>query len=385
MITCCTADPVLGILLFMAILVISIFLICYEEIKTKIFWLTENITRRYLTLFVLAILGIGIAYLFNRWCLFQSLFPANNGENNNLHNSLLGISIGLPVFVGLWLFRTIDTREQIAKTQEQIKKAQEQIDLGLFSDAKKSFFNKENFKERTVGFIQLVRLQRQGMYKEEIKAIFNGGDLITKDNDVANLRNFNLAEVDLSNTGFDLTGANLEGASLKKAKLQGVILKDANLQGAEFDKDTDLQGADLTSADLQKAIGFKLAKNIKTATLESAKLQGLDLRGLDLQGAKLRSVNLQGAEFDKDTDLHGADLTGADLQKTIGFKLAKNIKTTTLESAKLQGLDLRGLDLQGAKLRSVNLQGAEFDKADRSTRCCSCRMLIYKRLLSGLS
>ena len=176
-----------------AALIVFVCLVCWHccERKTKrtdkkmLYWIADTEIRRFVALLVLVAIGLFFGGIFSYCDVPKKLIPPSVSNGNgwsNLYNSLLGLTIALPVFVGLWFFRTIDTREQIAKTQEQIKKTHLQIDQSFLLDAKKAFLSGNNFKERTTAFIQLVQFQKQNLFKKEIKIIFKGSGL-TKSND----------------------------------------------------------------------------------------------------------------------------------------------------------------------------------------------------------
>ncbi len=327
-------------------------------------WFTVTILIRFLILLLLGGVGSRLNWWFSTTNALHCIFPGVSGVSDGSGGSgvrdyILILAIGLPAFLGLWWFRTIDTRENIRIGQEQISR-------GILAAAQEAIFSQNPARMR-FGFTQLLNLREKKLFVEDVEHV---------------LQSKKEGKIDLS--GIDLSGKDL----------RGFYLANADLQDAQFDKGTDLKDADLTNADLQNTIGFKLAKNIKNAILIQAKLQELDLQELDLQGAKLQGAQLrdaqlqsaqlqsaqlrgaklqdaqlQGAQFDKGTDLEDADLTNTDLQNTIGFKLAKNIKSAILIQAKLQDLDLQKLDLQGANLQRAQLL---------SCKVLSCKVLSCK-------
>ena len=315
-------------------------------------WFIQTKVRRLFFLIALAVIGwifisgdiIGFSVL-NFFCEKLGL------ESPVEIASLRALLLGLPVFIGLWYFRTHDTKEQIQKSQEQIEKSDKQIKISQEQVEKSdksintailsngyNLLASPELVSRCIGVKSLVTLKRDySTFGEQIDNVTRGLILTSKERNnqpkeptEQQKEVINASEV-----------ANFEGADFKKINLYGAKLQGANLVAAKLVEATlnfaKLQGAQLVAADLQGA------------QLEGAQLQGAQLLAADLQGAQLVVVNLEGANLQR-ANLQGANLQGARL---VGVEL---------DGANLQGANLQGANLQAAELQSANLQAAYYDK-----------------------
>ena len=263
--------------------------------------LTQTKIGRFFSLFLLAL--IGTILISKNWifqcqgdAVLECLIVFFDLENDISISSLRGLLLGLPVFIGLWYFRTHDTKEQIQKTQEQIEKTQVNINVSLLVNGY-NLLAHEKTQSRCIGLKTLVAFGNEHPnYKKEIYANLRGvdfskGNLVDAELQGANLNGANLHGANLN--GANLNGANLQEAILDRANLFRANLQKAYLEGANLQK-ANLEGAYLEGANLQKA-------NLEGASLQEANLQEAILQGTKLFGAYLEGAELTGAHYDKYT------------------------------------------------------------------------------------
>ncbi len=278
-------------------LVVAIFLLCLlpTSSKQRIEWLkqkknkgmkiweclTQTKLGRFISLIILSIVGMFLTTLFSD-CIIELLsFDGDKFQESYAASSIRVLLLGLPVFIGLWYFRTHDTREQIQKAQESIHTA-------ILSNAYTLLASTE-LPSRCIGVKSLATLKRN------YPAFTNQIDNVTKDLILTSKERANPQKVPGSQIGAiknsevaNFVGAELQGVNLERAKLQGAELTGVYLQGAYLQW-AELQGAYLQGAKLQGA-------NLQWANLKEVKLQGAYL-----QGAKLQEAKLQRAKYDRYT------------------------------------------------------------------------------------
>ena len=249
--------------------------------RTKIVqWILEN--RTY-SLVEASLLGAGFA--FAAYYFFCGL------GNDILHSSLTILSLGLPTFFILWLFRTEDVQKQIDKTEENTNNSTFFECARMLVEATRQGGETKSLSTKTA-LEQLAYLKRKTSFNKERVYILTQG--------------FNLRNLDLSCA--DLSGADLSIADLRSVDLHGADLNDANLGGANLGR-ANLSSADLRGADLRNA-------NLSSADLSGADLSVAKLSGANLRSANLRSANLVGANLGG-ANLRGANLSGATLKNFI--------------------------------------------------------------------
>ena len=99
--------------------------------------------------------------------------------------------------------------------------------------------------------------------------------------------------------------------------------------------------------------------NLRTASLEGAKLQGADLQGADLSYAKLMGVNLSNANL-KEADLSDTYLIRANL-------VGANLMDADMTRSVLSEADLSGANLDGAELMDAYLHGTNLSEVKNLT------------------
>ncbi len=287
-------------------LVVAIFLLCFfsTSSKQRIEWfkqkkkkgmkiwecLTQTKKGRFISLIILSIVGMFLTTLFSD-CIIELLsFDGNESQESYAASSIRVLLLGLPVFIGLWYFRTHDTREQIEKTQEHIEKSDKSIHTAILSNGFILITSPE-LVSRCIGVKSLATLRRNyPAFSDQIDSATDGLILTSEAqlNAPEDPTNEQIKQINESSEVANFFGANLQGMSLLLAKLQGANLLVAKLQGSYL-QGTDLQRADLRGAELQGA------------NLEEADLRGADLRGAELQGAELQEAKLQGAYYNEKT------------------------------------------------------------------------------------
>ncbi len=196
-----------------------------EKLKAAWKCLTETKCGRILSLALLAMFGLWLGWITHDSKLLDCYFTGTGKER--IQASLIGVLIALPVFVGLWIFRTIDTWKQLIIGREQ-------LDRGTLTNAQEAIFSKDPTKMR-FGFTQLLYLREKKLFVKDIQSILKS----KKD-----------GNIDLS--GLDLKGEDLKGEDLKEFYLVGANLQDAQLQNANL-QNANLQGANLQGASLNDA------------------------------------------------------------------------------------------------------------------------------------
>ena len=267
-----------------------------------ILWRDKFLKYRKLSLLGAGILGLGLAtgvlILINKsssnscTVLYEIVTFIKTYEV--LVSSITILTLGLPTFFTLWLFRTHDTHENINNSTffecARLLATKDPDEYKEENRIKDSLPNK-------IALEQLVYLKRETSFdKKKI-------DLLTRNLSLGN-KEFNYAQ---------LSGINLYSTDLKKAILFNADLRNADLRFAK------LRDAELITADLRFA-------KLSGADLSNAILRGADLRNTDLGNAKLIGTDLKPAkssdsDFSKPTDLRdakliGTNLSGADLSKT---------------------------------------------------------------------
>ena len=248
----------------------------------------------------------------------ESISAANTGKSTWLDSSLTTLLLALPTLLLLWIFRTLDTREQIDKTETQIERTEQQIKKTQISTLTSSFIHaldmisSHDLKRRAMGLIQLAQLKKQTIEFKDFDAQIDAAtrrldlsaDLLEGappvENQLPSLIYSSLENMDLSYA--KLSGANLISAILSGANLIGATLSVANLVGA------NLVGAQLSDAQLRGA--YLSDANLNLANLNGANLNEANLRGTALSGAKLNSAILSSAKLSDATDLLGAKYNG---------------------------------------------------------------------------
>lgn len=202
--------------------------------------------RRFGLLIFGALLGVGFA--FGLFCLFQGFDTDKNGHCDcsianwlieinrsgyTFGNSLMFLALSLPTLFFLWLFRTHDTREQIAKTQEQ-------INMSLYTEALNILRNRKNdIIQQQHGLLLLIKLRNtQVTSRQIISNTING--VIQQNKSILN--KLDLSGLDLSELDFygaylekvNFTGANLSFAILHCMSLRKSNFYQANLSGVKF-------------------------------------------------------------------------------------------------------------------------------------------------------
>ena len=289
----------------------------------------------------------------------------------NIQNNLPLLAMSLPVLLVLWIFRTYDIHQQIAKTQKQVEASVSARRTSTYDNILSTGLQlivSDNVPARCIGLVQLALVRRGSPeLKEQIDAatqnliLYIEGKNASKAEVIklrgAMLENMNLREAIMNKA--DLGGANLQGVNLEGANLQGAYLGGANLQGA------NLSGANLEGVRLQGA-------NLKGASLNSVNLQGVDLIGANLEKANisgsLSGARLYGANL-KQADLRGVDLRVADLERAIliGAHLQETHLPDDYPDDYLEGANLEKANLKGANFKGANLEGARLSGANLTT------------------
>ena len=186
---------------------------------------------RVLWLLLSACLGVFCATYIAPY--FSYILFSHNPEIAGIEKNFTLLILGLPTFFLLWIFRTLDTKEN--------------LNSNSFFGALDLIAGNEN--QKRYGLITLIDLKKKNVYKDKINSILQNMDVVG-----ANFSKLNLSNADLSGVNFQKS--NLRGAKLQEADLQGANLQGSGLQGA------DLQGANLKEVSLDRTY------------LRGAKLQG---------------------------------------------------------------------------------------------------------------
>ena len=308
---------------------------CIKNLALE-WWKTQAYIRL-VWLISFALLGIYIArcFILNTECVlgWMSIGKSSLGSKDSFEKFVVNISLlltSLPVLLGLWWFRTYDTRQQIENNKRQLDETVELRKTSAYHSLLSNglqLITSDNVAGRCVGLVQLSLARKE---KPEYSS-----------------------QIDMSTQGLTLYMKGQDGSEAEVIKLSGAMLQNLNLKGAIMKKaqllEADLRGANLVGADLREA-----------------NLMGADLRGAHLDGANLEDAHLEGAHLE-DAILEGANLTKA---KLMGAKLTRaNLERATLmeawlQEAPLQKTHLEGANLKGARLDDAFLMGAVLIDAD---------------------
>ncbi len=266
--------------------------------------LTQTKKGRFISLIILSIVGMFLTTLFSD-CIIELLsFDGDERQESYAASSIRVLLLGLPVFIGLWYFRTHDTREQIEKTQEQIEKSQEQIEISHKQTTQSkeqieksqentytsilsnglNLISTNNVNARRLGLVTLAVL-KQTVESSVIQTQLDQSTTALSLNGFSdNKERLRLMYVDLSGMNFpnsishfvdfsysDLRYSNFENATFievdfKESKLQG-----ANLQGACFcPADMNHQVAKALGLDVNSMLSSDLNSKLDTALLDGA-------------------------------------------------------------------------------------------------------------------
>ena len=268
---------------------ISITILAFSLPTLFILWVHRFMNRivnyRKWSLFWAGVLGIGLA--FATYYIVTSRYDL---DNDVLESSFTILTLGLPTFFILWLFRTHDVQEQLKKTEENTNNstffecARLLATNGPAEDLTETEDLTEEMKEnrRKDSFPTKIALEQLAYLRRETNFTNNKIDILTRN---LSLNNKTLDFSQLS--GLNLSGTKLIKASLINALLIGTYLLDAKLSEADL-RNANLSGAYLSRADLN------LAK-LNDAQLNEAHLSGADLRNANLSEAHLSGADLRGA------------------------------------------------------------------------------------------
>ena len=209
---------------------------------------------------------IGIVFAFAMYWGFFLL------ENKVLRGSLTILSLGLPTFFVLWLFRTHDVQKQIDKTEENTNNSTlfecarmltEEYSLSTETGSSSSRILGKSLPTR-IALEQLAYLKREtGFDEERIGLITQGINLSSMHLESARLSGLNLSKARLVRT-------NLSNADLNRVKFTDADLSYADLRGADMsnfidDNKTKWEGAIYSSATKFTGTRFKSEASRKKA------------------------------------------------------------------------------------------------------------------------
>ena len=246
------------------------------------------------SLILAGVLGIGFAFAI--YC-GTGLFGL---ENNALQSSLTLLSLGLPTFFILWVFRTYDVQSQLDKTQENTNN-NTFFECARMLTEETSSDERKNSPQRPA-LIQLAYLKNETNFDEaKINMLTRQLNLEGLNFSRAYLKDLDFSRSNLQKTDFSsgiLIGAILQNADLREANLQDANLRRADLTEAYLHTNAKLYNADLMNANLTKA--SLVGTNLQEADLRGANLQMTNLDSADLRGAKLKNTNLGDSESLRD-------------------------------------------------------------------------------------
>ncbi len=255
-------------------------------VKCIIEWINRWIDRSYIRLGLLLVAGVIGGFVGNYWLNVETF--CDWGFDKTVAEYLATATIGIPIFIFLWFFRTRDIRQQINKTQESISKAQEQIQQGKYADAVNNIVSTERLKIE-IGVRELITLSKKTpRFDDEILSVF-----------LERLKNFDL-EPNI-NASMPLTyGAEIL-IWLNKHK------ENYRISYGYYKFDIDFSYQTFYNRDKDKIFNVHLRIFLNIISFHYANLQDVDLQNINLRNADLTRANLQFA------DLRGVDLTYANL------------------------------------------------------------------------
>ena len=287
---------------------------------------------RLLVLTVCTGIGIYLAryFVLNTECVLGwiNIEGSSFGSEERFEVSISLLLLSLPVLLGLWWFRTHDTRQQIENDKRQLNETVELRKTSAYHSLLSNglqLITSDNVAGRCVGLVQL------SLARNEKPEYSN--------------------QIDMSTQGLTLYMKGQDGSEAEVIKLSGAMLQNLNLKGAIMNK------ADLGGADLQGV-------NLEGANLQGAYLGGANLQGANLSGANLERANLKGANF-KGANLEGARLNGANLTKS--DLLEPSLELPYSMGTNLDAL-LDGADLKGVRYDESTLFPKGFDLEERGLR-----------------
>ena len=336
-------------------------------------WLTQKKIGRFVSLVLLGCIGWFfisgniIVHTFD-WSVLIFFCEKLGLESPVEITSLRALLLGLPVFIGLWYFRTHDTKEQIQKTQEQIEKAQESINVATLSNIYGLLASPE-LRIRCSGVRSLFELIKNSpivstyFYNVTRDAMLTSEERLNAPKDPTDEEREKINKSEIANfegdvlMNLNLTGAKLQGANFKNTCLYNVNFGRAQLQHAVF---SAIAPVDDTSNIISMTPGVNMNLNSKYyMNLNSKYYMNLNSK-----------YYLSKEKIDRDSiffhrlKLYGAVFVGADLSKT-DFRGCCLIRANFI-GAILSETDFRGADLRDAffgKVKREDFLGCAFKGA----------------------
>lgn len=327
----------------------------------------NNTLCRFGILFLLGLLGVFILYIFNNCffvsCLIQECLKIE--KNSRLISSIQLLLLGLPIAIGLWVFRNRDKKEQIEqsyqqieKSNKQIEKSNKQIEQSIITINQNKLFNAlEDFTSDDILKIEiatqsLINLSKNfNIFDDEIKLAF-----------IKRLKH--LPE-------------SLNSKKIKLTYAQYILNWLADYQEKNKDKKLDLIGCDFSYQQFSKKTNFDIFRNnlnkfynvnfyqsnLSNTNLKETILKIVNFDEANLMNADLTEANIRIDQqpFSHDTDIESLPTSVVNKSEPLNAPIIEFQNGTTFKGTKVAGAIFRKtsitkeyLDKQGANGTSIS-------------------------------
>lgn len=284
----------------------------------------ENKKVRVIVVLFAALLGFPIAYIF-------SCIPV---DNETPLGYLLRTTGAVPLLFCLWVFRTYDTRQQIAKTDAQIMQSQ-------FADSRNNLASNDPLKVE-IGVASLIEISETTIeFNKQIKLSF-----------IKRLKQKPNNEIEIPGGTTNKHGR--PSTHTIKLSYAPYILQWLIEQIKPDERMLNLAGIDCCNQDFNTDIGKNL--KLKKLLANASHTENMNFSGVFLENADFKDLTLINTNFFSAKLAH-ADFSYAKLTK-VNFSAAK------LSNAKFTNTALKHVNFFRADFRATNFTNATLQQVD---------------------